>query len=599
MKTYFTKKGYGIINSLTFLISVSLFLSCNKVDLGATTDQQSFIQKNNGAKVVSSVSGFVTGENDEPVAGADVIAGNKACTTDEYGFFDLKGANVSAEAAVVTVSKNGYFNGIKTFKPAKGQDAFFRIKLIPQTTAGTINGAKGGTVSLHNGLSILFPAGGFVNEISGTVYNGTVKVAAFWINPAADDINEIMPGDLRGVNAGGEMKKLTSYGMAAVELTGASGEKLQLTPGKPATITIPMSASVSAHAPASIPLWYFDEVKGLWIEQGSATKKGNVYTGDVSHFTFWNCDWPQEFVEFECTAVNLENVPLSHVRVNIYEVSNPNNATGCYTNAQGYVSGLIPANTVLQLEILGDGACAGTPIYTQTITTANSNISLPLIIVNNNAGIGYVSGTIRDCNDNPVTNGGVFMRKDGQYYHYPVNNNGHYSFTTIVCNSTANISLMAHDAAASVYSPENIYTITTASNNNIDIQACGNSSSQFINYTINGVPYHLTYPAATFNPIMLSSIYSFSISSNTSNYFAGLQFSATNITANSIQQLIDFTPSQVTGPLTINTPIVVHITEAGESVHYVAGNFSGIFTGPAPNYTAYNITCSFRIECLF
>jgi hypothetical protein len=47
-------------------------------------------------------------------------------------------------------------------------------------------------------------------------------------------------------------------------------------------------------APATIPLWYFDEDKGVWQEEGSATKQGNKYIGTVSHFTDWNCDEPEE-----------------------------------------------------------------------------------------------------------------------------------------------------------------------------------------------------------------------------------------------------------------------------------------------------------------
>ena len=35
--------------------------------------------------------------------------------TDEYGFFEIKNVQVVKTAAVVTVTKIGYFKGIKTF----------------------------------------------------------------------------------------------------------------------------------------------------------------------------------------------------------------------------------------------------------------------------------------------------------------------------------------------------------------------------------------------------------------------------------------------------------------------------------------------------
>ena len=47
-------------------------------------------------------------------------------------------------------------------------------------------------------------------------------------------------------------------------------------------------------APAQIPLWYFDEEKGVWQEEGFAKREGNKYVGTVTHFTDWNCDDPTE-----------------------------------------------------------------------------------------------------------------------------------------------------------------------------------------------------------------------------------------------------------------------------------------------------------------
>ncbi len=41
---------------------------------------------------------------------------------------------------------------------------------------------------------------------------------------------------------------------------------------KTATLTFPIPVELQAQAPATIPL-YFDEVKGLWKEEGSAKKE--------------------------------------------------------------------------------------------------------------------------------------------------------------------------------------------------------------------------------------------------------------------------------------------------------------------------------------
>ncbi|MBP9098394.1 MAG: carboxypeptidase regulatory-like domain-containing protein, partial [Ferruginibacter sp.] len=272
------------------ILAILIFASCQKeidTDTGNVIVLPDF-----DTKVSSSVSGFVTDENDAPVMGSTVSAGSGTTTTDKYGYFEIKNVQVVKSAAVVTVNKPGYFKGIKTYIAESGKSAFFRIKLIPKTISGSINGSTGGNVTLTNGLVIALPANGVVNAATNVAYTGNVNVSAHWINPTASDLNQEMPGDLRGISTDGSLKTLTTFGMAAVELTGASGELLQIATGQKATLTMPIPAAILSNAPATIPLWSFDEAKGLWKEEGQAIKTGNTYVGDVSHFSFWNCDVP-------------------------------------------------------------------------------------------------------------------------------------------------------------------------------------------------------------------------------------------------------------------------------------------------------------------
>ena len=104
-------------------------------------------------KISSSISGFVTDENDAAVNGAAVQVGASSTTTDKYGYFELSNVQVVKNAALVTVAMPGYFKGIKTYIATENKSAFFRIKLIPKTNEGNINAAAGGIVNLTNGLS--------------------------------------------------------------------------------------------------------------------------------------------------------------------------------------------------------------------------------------------------------------------------------------------------------------------------------------------------------------------------------------------------------------------------------------------------------------
>src|ERR1700712_3802593 len=144
---------------LIAFMSVAFFLSCQKdIDHTSNTTNPPGETPDLSSRVTSSVSGFVTDENSEAVLGATVNFGSQSTTTDKYGFFEIKNADVVKTAAVVTVSKTGYFKGIKTYGATANKAAFFRIKLIPKTSAGTISASSGGNVTLSNGLIIALPS---------------------------------------------------------------------------------------------------------------------------------------------------------------------------------------------------------------------------------------------------------------------------------------------------------------------------------------------------------------------------------------------------------------------------------------------------------
>jgi hypothetical protein len=528
--------------------------------------------------------------------GATVQFGSSTITTDKYGYFESRNVQVVKNAAVVTVTKAGYFKGIKTYIAAEGKSAFFRIKLMPKTNIGTINAASGGIVALPNGLSVKLVAGSVVNAASNAAYSGTVNVAAYWINPIAADLNRIMPGDLRGLSTDGSLKLLQTFSMVAVELTGSAGELLQIVNGQKATLTLPIPSSLSATAAASIPLWYFDEANGLWKQEGSATKTGNTYVGDVGHFSFWNCDVPANYVQFNCTLKNSSGSPLAYTLVKITVVGTTNSGWG-YTDSSGYVGGAVPGNANLVMEVFPAYGCT-TPIYSQTFTTTNVNISLGVITVSTAGNLATLNGTVTNCASTPVTNGYIIVQEGGVFTRYPLSNAGAYSFSKIFCSFPQSITLIGEDITNTQQSSNVSYVVIAGANTVSNIQACGVTTQQFINYTINGANYIFTAPADTFNyfnnnqsSISFSGYKPSPPSSNVS-----LSMSNAGIMVGSSQNLQSFFPGQIVDSMRILTPILVNITEYGSVGQFVAGSFSGIFTGASPANIQYNTTCNFRLR---
>jgi hypothetical protein len=587
---------------IVFLFSLVIFASCQKViDDFPTNDLPDLT-----SKVNSSVSGFVTDENNAPVNGATVHFGNQTFTTDSYGYFSFNNVEVIQNAAEVVVKKSGYFPGIKTYIATNNKSAFFRIKLIPKNTAGTFIASNGGNVTLTNGASVVFPADAVVIASSGIAYNGSVNVSASWINPTANDVSPTMPGDLRGIDAQGSLKILESFGMMAVELTDASGQLLQIAPGKKATLTFPIPSAILNNAPVSIPLWYFDESLGLWKEEGAATKTGNSYIGEVSHFSFWNCDVPNNYVKFNCTILDALGHPLPFVWVRISVSGNPYNAGWGLTDSSGYVHGAVPNNASLYLEVYNNYNCGNT-VYAQSFNTTNVNISLGNITIpNSTLSQAYISGTVTNCSNGPVTNGFIIMEKDNQFTRYPLSNTGSYNFSSILCSGSTPANFIGEDATTGQQSNTIPFTIVNGANTVPNIQACGININQFFNYNINGTNYSFTSPTDTFNmyvnvqttpaSIQISAQNINSSGGSTSTRYGTLNFDQPGIAVGSTQNLTQFYVTEIVDSLTYNAPINVNITEYGNIGEFISGNYSGAMTGAAPTNTLYTISGSFRIR---
>ena len=393
------------------------------------------------SKVHASISGFVTDENNVAMQDAIIRVGNAFVNTDQYGYFEIKNVEFSKTAATFSISKNEYFKLTKTFMANEGKSSFFRIKLTHKTIIGTINATNGGDVSLINGTMISLPVESVKNASTGVGYTGVISVSAHYIDPTAADIAGILPGDLRGLRTNGDLNVLDSYGMLEVELTGASGELLQIADGKKATLSMAIPSSLTATAPATIPLWYFDETTGLWKEEGSANKVGNQYVGEVAHFSTWNCDNPKPHVPYHCRLVYSDGSPAANVEVKLIEENYYGGGTNHgFTDANGEIFGGVQANTQVRMEVNGVAFSNCSIYYNATFSTTGAPLDMGNLTVNAPAAYAaHVSGTLKNCDNSPVTNGRVIYFENNQYQLTYTNSNGEFNYNTVICFSIPSV----------------------------------------------------------------------------------------------------------------------------------------------------------------
>jgi hypothetical protein len=550
--------------------------------------------------IVANIQGIVLDENNLPSIGATVIVGSKTTTTNSDGFFKIAKASLDKSSAVVKIKKAGYFDAYRTFI-ATAATNHVSMKLIKKEIVGTVNSATGGFVTLTNGSKITLQANGVVKK-TGAAFSGTVNVYAAYINPTASDIDATMPGSYMADDANGKRVVLKSYGMLAVELESTTGEKLQIAEGKTAELNSPIPSSLLASSPSTIALWYVDEQTGIWKEQGTATKIGNNYVGNVSHFSFWNCDIGLNAVTLSMRITTSTNIPLANVRVNI---TRANNVTACgFTDSDGYVSGLVPANENLTLRVLDN---CNNVAHTQSINALTQNTNLGTIALSSLANNVYeVSGNLVNCNAQPVTNGEVAITINGFERTVPVNNNsGSFALAFLKCNTTPeNISVLGIDNINQQQSNSNQFVLSNTNLNVGSIVACGASSNQFLNYNLDGTNYSIN-PASVLDSSMAAT---YAYSQNGFDYSTNFAFIVNNnlginfrflsngqVSGNYSIQLLGINNFYF-GTTVINSSLVNITNFALNNTQYYEGSFSVNFSEFANPTAVHNCNGVFRLR---
>lgn len=274
---------------------------------GNTPDQEDPLQPK--PAITTSVMGVIIDEHGKPVADARVTVHGETAVTGADGSFMFRDIEVPGNRCVVHSSKEGYFSGIRALTPKENGQTETRIVLMGSPVTHSFDASSGGNAALTDGSEVQIPANGLVDEM-GNAYAGPVKMSVRYLDPTAGNFGVLVPGgDMLARREDQTTSVLYSYGILRVQMTDLSGGNLQLAPGSTSTLIMNIPEEQQATAPATIPLWYFDEEVGIWQEEGSATREGNRYVGTVTHFTDWNCDDDTEGATIIGRLIDCDNKP--------------------------------------------------------------------------------------------------------------------------------------------------------------------------------------------------------------------------------------------------------------------------------------------------
>lgn len=443
---------------------------------GSGVTDEEFVE-NFGSQVSRDFIGQVVDMNNLPINGASVKIGSTTVQTDANGIFIANNASVYQNHAFVKVSKPGFIDGSRSLVPTSGKNSV-RIMMIPSTPKATVASGTASEVSLPTGTKVNFD-GSFEDE-NGNPYSGNVQVSLFHLTTSDTNLSRLMPGSFYAQTESGSEAVLETFGMIHVQLTGSGGQKLQIAENHTAQITVKVDPTQNSSAPATIPLWSFNETHGFWKQDGIATRQGDAYVGMVSHFSWWNCDAPFPTVNLCLKVVNSANVPISNAQVLIFRTGIIYPAYGS-SNENGEVCGLVPANETLTLQIKDN---CGNIASTSTIGPFSSDTNLGDITLSTSVQTTVVEGTLLKCNNSNVTEGYVYLSY-GDQTSFTTVDDGDFSFTTIVCQPNQTFTLQGYDYQNAQTTGNLTYTFVSPLTVIGNVQAC-TSLTEFISYQLDG-----------------------------------------------------------------------------------------------------------------
>jgi len=484
-------KKYNLILLLA-LAAVLVVTGCRK-DIDGIGAEDQIITSPVKNSTIANVDGLVADLTGIPISNASIELNGETVTTDKFGYFRFTDKQIPNDGGLVKITKDGYFDSYKFVKPTSpGDYSHVKITLPTKALSGSFTSTSGGAVETSDGAKVEFGANTIMNA-DGTEYTGGVNVYTYWYNPTADDLQRTMPGDLRARDTQGNEVQLATYGMLAVELQSPNGQSLNISEGNTATLTFPL-VELADGAPDEIPLWSLNETTGVWIEEGTATKQGNTYVGEVSHFSFWNCDAPFPLVNINGIIKDTEGRLLPNTLMCIEILDTPGtswfNTSYGYTDENGEYFGKVPKNKRLLISIKDE---CGTVIYEEEVGPFTEDTTLDPIVVPT-TGQAIITGMVADCDDNLISDGYVVFTTP-----YPLNSDfsltttvtvdesGSFEYVGNLCQSL-DVTVQAFDFATATFSEEVEIVLEAGEAFDMGVLNLCESADEYVQYTLDGIP---------------------------------------------------------------------------------------------------------------
>ncbi len=574
-----------VLNRCFFVLLIGslFFISCGKDEILDGDEETTIIDGVPYDDSIVSFQGLVVTPDGDPLPGASVTSGLITGITDEFGKFEMTSIPAQQRSAYVTISHPDYHTAYK-FATAKNPGVgYIKVRMIERKLTKTIQASEGGLVEMNGGASLNLPANGFVDDM-GNVYGGEVNVYAYWIDPVGSRLSEEMPGDLRAYD-NNEYVQLGTFGMVSVDLIGANGEDLNLGDEYTAPVSFPVPSELQSIAPSTIPLWYFDEDSGYWVKEGEASLSGGVYTANVPHFSFWNCDAPFPVVEIELCINDERGNPIPNFELRICAEGVQGVGYG-WTDDAGCATGKIPKDKLLTIKYTDQ---CGNEIESEPVGPFSENTTLDIITLANDNYLFVLEGQLLGCMGAPLNDAYLIVYTQDDYFTVEIDEEGNFSHPFSKCDDNE-LRIVAYDRE-NLYTSEEI-SITDFSDPEINLgmlEVCDEMIDEYIRFMIDGgVEIIILDPEAWINNGVETTIGGIQDGTDYSAFVRIPSVVSGSFTPEGFNFITD---QQISCVNTCDGSIVLN--EDPEVGDYITGSFTFLGTGPDGN--TIEVEGSYRI----
>lgn len=413
------------------------------------------------------IVGLISDENGNPLSDALLSFDGQSKRTNELGHFSFDNVNANSQNALLSITAEGYISAHRLITVLSSNTVNLNIILTPIPEAQTFDAAAGSEVLVSDDARITFYPDGIIRNNQS--FDGDVFIKAYHLAKDDADLFQKLPGDLIGIDTEQELQILDTYGMLYVTMEDGQGNELQPDPQTKALLSIDIPEEFVSIAPSEIPLWFFDDMRGVWIEDGMAVKNGNTYEGTVSHFTWWNIDIPYSRLISVCLQAEDLSTGEALANEDILFSSDGILFGVQRTNDEGRICLNLPADVAITLQLATD--CEYNSDATIGPFSANQE-SVRVQLGTNEAGTIRINGNVAGCNSQAIDNPIASVTRDGIRTTIDINSDGSYSYSLVCPRVGEKLSVFIYDGENEKSVIQDVTINEAQSDKNIDFEVC-------------------------------------------------------------------------------------------------------------------------------